>query len=95
MILRNGKVGYLAKIPDGEFHHTVIDVLKVEKDDSPRFLHLNFLTGNNCPKYDIKSLGYSMISSLSMERLINILKGSPCDYENFCQMKDKSKHIPD
>ena len=95
MILRSGKVGYCTKMSDSDFHHTVIDQIKVGKKDYPSFLHLNFITGNHDEKYDIKSLGYSMISTLEYEVLITMLKTSPRDYETFCQMRDKSKHIPD
>ena len=95
MILKNGEVGYSTKIPEGDFNYTVIDTMKISKNDSPRFLHLNFLTGVYDPKYVIKSLGYSMISTIEFEKLLEILKNSACDHENFCQIRDKSKHIPD
>ena len=80
MILRSGKVGYCAKIPESDFNHTVIDEIKVGKKDSPSFLHLNFITGNHDEKYDIKSLGYSMISTLEFDTLMSIIKSSACDF---------------
>ena len=56
---------------------------------------MNFIDRNTNHKYEIKSLKYSMIASLGIEKLVYILKYSACDFENFCQLRDKSKHIPD
>ena len=43
----------------------------------------------------MKSLQYSSLYCLSYQTSIAILQGSEMDYEHFCQLRDKSRHIVD
>ena len=73
----------------------MIDTIKI-KNGQPKLLYLGFLTENiRNVKFKIKSLKYSMIYFLDMEEVTTYLKNSKLDFENYCQMKDKSKHFFD
>lgn len=69
--MKNGKVGYCTKLNDSDFNGTVIDVLKANKDEQPKLLHLLFL--NNSKKqvrFNVKSLKYSMIYFMDMLKIL-------------------------
>lgn len=59
-------------------------------------LYLNFLSENiRNVKYKIKSLHYSMVYYMSINHVLEIMKNSASDFENYCRIRDKSKHIID
>lgn len=89
-------MGYCTKIPSGKYNHTMIDTVRVKKEETPQFLHLNFFTNICNPKYTIKSVEYSILGVIEFDKAEEFLKScSLPDFENFCQIRDTSKHIID
>ena len=94
LILREGTIGFTAKRRNCKFNDMTIDRVKVLDNERPFILGLEFLTRHK-PNYEIKSLEYSVIYSLSYDDLISILKDSHMDYLLFCFLRDKNKSTPD
>lgn len=93
-ILKEGSVGYCVRKSGCDFNGRVVDIVTVDEGDSPFLIGLEFIT-NRRPNYEVKSLVYSITYSLGYEKLISSLRKSRGDYEYFCFMRDKNKHILD
>ena len=94
LILREGEIAYTVKRRNCNFNNMAIDKVKIQNIDKPFILGLEFLTRFR-PMYEIKSMEYSVIYSLSYDDLISILKESHMDYLHFCFLRDKNKSTLD
>ena len=78
------------------FNETTVDKISVEKGETDRLLHLHFFNCEENINYIIKSLKYSVISLIDLKTAIDIMKKtSSYDFENYCEVRDRSKHILD
>lgn len=79
-----------------DFSGTVIDKLKISLKDKPKILYLGFLSENvRNVRFKIKSLHYSIVYFIGVDEAKEIMKNVSTDFENYCQIKDKSKHTLD
>ena len=63
---------------------------------NPKLLGLAIFSKNmRNPDYQIQAIDYSILFKISLQSTLEILKSSNFDYEKFCQLRDKSKHILD
>lgn len=91
-ILQEGRVGYCTISPKSMFDQTIFNEMASTKRN-PAILHLLFFKQDPDPKFLIKSLGYSIVSEIDIDKVKEILKvSSTSDFENYCQTRDESKH---
>ena len=77
-----------------KFNDKVIDKVNIKSTEKPFILGLEFITRIK-PKYETRSLEYSVIYSLSYDDFISIMQESSMDYLLFCFLRDKNKSIVD
>ena len=95
-ILKSGSVGFVSFNPGSKFNDIIIDKVELGKEDIPRLLNLPVLSNNQQhPSFILKSTDYSILYRLPLQKTIKILKNSNEDFEKFCELRDKSKHIID
>lgn len=93
-LLENGEIGYSAKKTGYYYNKTIVNRVKILENDQPFLVDLNFITLKRS-NYEVKSLGYSIVHRLDYEEFLNTLRCVPKDYEYYCFLRDKSKHIID
>ena len=60
------------------------------KPDEFKLMTLDFLFNTFFP-FSVKCLDYTIIYKITHNRLKEVLKDNPYDYEYYCMMKDKDK----
>jgi hypothetical protein len=90
VILQKGCLGFACKIQKGtsNLDGKIIEELEVSKDDKPKMIGLDFIKEKPLV-YDIKSDGYSIIHTLSLEGFKESLKSSDMDYQLYCVLRDR------
>ena len=95
-ILKQGNAAFCSKMRGSNHNNSVIDMIEVKDGEKPILLSLNFLNNLNKTKnYELVSKEYSVLYTMDIETLREILKGKDRDFEYFFFLKDKSKHILD
>lgn len=66
----------------------MLTVNNKENCNKPKIFSLDFIK-NKAIDFNLKSLNYSDIYSMTREEFMESLKGSNLDYELFCMLKDR------
>ena len=94
-ILKQGSVAFCSKINGSSFNNSVIDKIEVKKGENSILLSLEFINPLSVKNYELQSKEYSVLYTMDIETLREILKEKDRDLEYFFYLKDKSKHIMD
>ncbi len=92
-VLEKGEIAYLCRSDHPILSNVIINTLQATPNDR-KLLNLDFITRER-GNYDIRSATFSTIIQIPYDSFKKALSACKKDFEFYCSLRDRSKHLLD